>query len=81
MIGKNHCQQICNRLKIPFQSERVTLSLQPGDSIEAVARKARYAIFQQAISENETLLTAHTENDQAVNFFVAITARRRRKRA
>ncbi|AAO91006.1 tRNA lysidine(34) synthetase TilS [Coxiella burnetii] len=69
---ENHCQQICNRLKIPFQSERVTLSLQPGDSIEAVARKARYAIFQQALSENETLLTAHTENDQAETFLLQL---------
>lgn len=60
-----HCRSVCQELDIPFVS--VSLALQPekGESIEAVARDARYAIFRQHLQTGEILLTAHHQDDQA----------------
>jgi tRNA(Ile)-lysidine synthase len=60
-----HCRSVCQALDVPFVS--VNLDLQPdkGESIEAVARDARYAVFQQHLQEGEMLLTAHHQDDQA----------------
>ena len=69
---ENHCKSICNDLKIPFQSEQLSLIIHPGNSIEAVARKARYMVFQQSLRQNESLLTAHTQNDQVETFLLQL---------
>lgn len=59
-----HCQQICNQLAIPLTIKKIKLSLAAGDSIEAVAREARYAMFRELLLPEENLVTAHTLNDQ-----------------
>ncbi len=60
-----HCKNFCRQLDIPL--ERVSLSLQPvtGESLEALAREARYAAIQQLMQPQEILLTAHHRDDQA----------------
>ena len=69
---ERYCQYVCEKLKIPFHVERVIPIVQPSNSIEAVARKARYALFQKSLQENEILLTAHTQNDQAETFLLQL---------
>ncbi len=60
-----HCREICTSLKIPLTTEKIQLDIKPGDSIEEMARNARYAAFEEQIERGENLLTAHTQNDQA----------------
>ncbi len=60
-----HCERICAELDVEF--EAIKLNLQPpiGSSLEAVARTARYAVFEQNLRSGEVLLTAHHQDDQA----------------
>lgn len=60
-----HCQTVCAALTIPLQVEYLNLTIAAGQSLEAVAREARYAAFAQHLQAGEMLLTAHHQNDQA----------------
>ncbi|MFW0039586.1 MAG: tRNA lysidine(34) synthetase TilS [Coxiella endosymbiont of Dermacentor silvarum] len=71
-LWEKHCQHTCEKLKVPFQAKQLRLTIYPGDSIEAVARKARHEIFRCIIRENENILTAHTQNDQAETFLLQL---------
>lgn len=61
----NHCQKICDELNVPFQSVHLDLITNKGDSIEDIARKGRYQALKETLQEDEVLLTAHHQNDQA----------------
>ena len=54
------CGRLCHALRIPFRSVKV--DVQRGDSIEAAARAARYAVF--ARQECEYIVLAHHRDDQ-----------------
>ena len=69
---ERYCQRVCEKLKISFHVERVISIVRPSSSVEAVARKARYTLFQQNLRENEILLTAHTQSDQAETFLLQL---------
>jgi tRNA(Ile)-lysidine synthase len=60
-----HCRCVCARLQIDFHPYRITSRPSPGESIEAWAREARYNALKDHLAQNDTLLTAHTQNDQA----------------
>ena len=60
-----HCQTVCEALAIPLQIEYLHLTVGAGQSLEAVAREARYAAFAKHLQAGEILLTAHHQNDQA----------------
>lgn len=61
---QEHCQKICDDLKIPIHC--INLDVQPikGESLENVARIKRYDFFRNYIKANECLLTAHHADDQ-----------------
>lgn len=61
----HHCQQVCEQLGVPFACESLQLKPRKGESLEAVAREARYAAFTRHLGADEMLLTAHHRNDQA----------------
>ena len=67
-----HCKKIAQQLGVPFHVKSLRLTLNPGDSIEAVARKARYDVLQDHIHDKENVLTAHTQNDQAETFLLQL---------
>ena len=47
------------------------LDLDPGGTnLEAKARKARYAVFEQILTKNDCMLTAHHADDQAETFLL-----------
>lgn len=71
-LWEQHCQQICEKMKVPFQAERLKLIIRPGHSVEAIARKARYETFCRIIRKGESILTAHTQNDQAETFLLQL---------
>jgi tRNA(Ile)-lysidine synthase len=61
----SHCLQECQKINIPLQVHSININRQPQQSLEAVARKERYAILQNAINKNCILVTGHHLDDQA----------------
>jgi len=60
-----HCQRICENYGIALEVIRLDLSVPPNESLEAVARLARYEALGSALHEEEILLTAHMLEDQS----------------
>ncbi|MCW8907342.1 MAG: tRNA lysidine(34) synthetase TilS [Sedimenticola sp.] len=60
-----HCAVICRKLDIPLQQLQLGLQPSPGESLEALARDARYRAIGEVMQPGETLLTAHHQDDQA----------------
>lgn len=64
-----HCQAICKQLSIPCQVIKVNIK-QDGESLEAVARDARYQAFADCLQKGDVLLTAQHADDQAETFML-----------
>jgi tRNA(Ile)-lysidine synthase len=60
-----HCQAICQSLNIDYGSFKVELNAQRGQSLEALARDARYQALQRQMRLNSLLLTGQHSDDQA----------------
>jgi tRNA(Ile)-lysidine synthase len=58
------CRATCRLLRVPFASRRLDLTGRRGQSLEALARDARYAALAAALRPGEVLLTAHHLEDQ-----------------
>lgn len=67
-----HCQAICDSYNIKLTVFSPKITIQPQESIEALAREARYAAFAENLKENEILLTAHMLEDQVETFFLQL---------
>ncbi len=65
-----HCTELCQHYEIDLHILKADISLQQGDSIEEAARQARYKLLAGFISENDVLLTAQHQNDQAETFLL-----------
>ena len=61
----SHCSQICKTLAIPYDSISLDIEIGTGESIEELARNARYQALFENLKTDEVLLTAHHQNDQA----------------
>jgi tRNA(Ile)-lysidine synthase len=59
------CLNLCEHLGVPLMLIRVDVPCEPGLSIEAAARDARYAALAAQLQPLECLLTAHHRQDQA----------------
>lgn len=60
---QEHCQQYCEQHNIFFECRKVEINKQI-NNLELQARKARYAVFEALVQENDYLLLAHHEDDQ-----------------
>lgn len=60
-----HCAKQCEQWKIPYTIEVVNAHAKSGESPEAAARNARYAVFEKYIKANTVLCLAHQQDDQA----------------
>ncbi|HVE44982.1 MAG TPA: tRNA lysidine(34) synthetase TilS [Gammaproteobacteria bacterium] len=60
-----HCARVCAEKKIPYEQKNLVLSLDAGQSVEAIAREGRYAAFASVMQPGDVLLTAHHQDDQA----------------
>nr|WP_321242241.1 tRNA lysidine(34) synthetase TilS [uncultured Tolumonas sp.] len=67
-----HCQQTCQTLTIPFTAQRVEIAKQNRQSLEDLARQARYAVFRQYLPKGGSLLTAHHQDDQLETVLLAL---------
>jgi len=59
-----HCRTLCRELGVPLQVRRVRVASGTGASLEAEARRARYAALERGLRRDEWLLTAHHVDDQ-----------------
>lgn len=68
----DHCRAYCHALPVPLVTRRLALGPVPGESIEALARAARYEAFSDLLAPGDLLLTAHTRDDQAETLLLAL---------
>lgn len=59
-----HCRALAHTLVVPLQVLATKVKRARGESLEAAARKARYALLESILESGEVLLTAHHEDDQ-----------------
>ncbi|NVK53976.1 MAG: tRNA lysidine(34) synthetase TilS [Alteromonadaceae bacterium] len=65
MRWQTFCEQYCEQLDVPFYARSVQIVAGPRESLEAVARDARYKVLlEQAEQCSGALLTAHHQDDQ-----------------
>jgi tRNA(Ile)-lysidine synthase len=65
-----HCAEFCNVLGVPLSMVEVQVERDAGHGLEAAARKARYAAFENLLLPDEILITAHHRDDQAETFLL-----------
>jgi tRNA(Ile)-lysidine synthase len=59
-----HCKAAARALGVPIDIVATKVVRRRGESLEAAARAARYALLGRALGAGEFLLTAHHEDDQ-----------------
>lgn len=69
---EQHCRGLCAALDISLRVRRVQVPQGQGRSLEAEARRVRYAALTQAMPQSELLLTAHHLDDQLETFLLQL---------
>jgi tRNA(Ile)-lysidine synthase len=59
-----HCARVARRLRVPFVALDATVRRKRGESPEAAAREARYALLAMVLDRGEVLVTAQHRDDQ-----------------
>jgi tRNA(Ile)-lysidine synthase len=67
-----HCQQVCTKLDIAFQTANVSVSALPRQSLEAQAREARYNKLVELAPVNSQVLLAQHQDDQLETFLLQL---------
>lgn len=67
-----HCSRTCEQLEVPLVTRSVEVAVGRGESLEAVARRARYQAMADLLGHGDLLLTAHHRNDQAETLLLAL---------
>jgi len=60
-----HCARLARGWRVPFVALRAEIKRKRGDSPEAAARDARYALLTRALEPGDVLVTAQHRDDQA----------------
>lgn len=68
---QQHCQTLCERWGIAFQSESVSIANR-GQGLEAAARNARYEVFASIAQVGDLLLLGHHQDDQVETVFLRL---------
>ena len=67
-----HCQQVAAQYQLPFSVITVEVRPRARQSLEACARDARYQALAQSLAADETLFTAHHQDDQLETLLLAL---------
>jgi tRNA(Ile)-lysidine synthase len=67
-----HCARACERLAVPLRTRRVEIVPVRGESLEALARKARYEAMADLLGQGDLLLAAQHKDDQAETLLLAL---------
>ncbi len=62
-LWERRCRETCRSLAIPFETVRIMVVPQRGESPEEAARRARYRAFEERLRDGEMLLLAHHAGD------------------
>lgn len=65
-------EQECKKLNLTFVACQVDLQLQAQQSLEALAREARYQALYSLNNEQSLIITGHHRDDQAETFMLAL---------
>lgn len=65
-----HCVDTCAALGVSLLVERVQVAAEAGEGREAAARHARRAAFARQLGDDEVLVLAHHQDDQAETFLL-----------
>ncbi|NOH98480.1 tRNA lysidine(34) synthetase TilS [Vibrio sp. 99-70-13A1] len=66
------CSTWCEQLGISFAVEKVTLDQSSSESLEKLARDARYQVLSQYLENGDFLLTGQHSDDQVETFLLAL---------
>lgn len=69
---QSFAEQTCHAYNVPLVCKSVSLKKQSRQSIEAIAREARYKALSELSSENAVVLTGHHQDDQWETFLLAV---------
>ena len=73
---ESHCRTLCRSLGVPLHCEHLSIHLEKGESLEQVARDARYAALIQAVKthwpQGAAVLLAHHADDQVETVLLAL---------
>ena len=64
------CRVTARELDVPLQTFRISTKPAPGDSVEAWARKERYAVLTKVSNPQDFIVTAHHLEDQLETFLL-----------
>jgi tRNA(Ile)-lysidine synthetase, N-terminal domain/tRNA(Ile)-lysidine synthetase, C-terminal domain len=67
-----HCQTVCAVLDVPLIARHAILEKKARESLEDVARQARYDLFREHLATGGFLLTAHHQDDQLETLLLAL---------
>jgi len=68
----DRCRARCAELGVTCEVRRFQLAPMRGESLEALAREARYGAFVDLLGSGDLLLTAHHRDDQAETLLLAL---------
>ncbi|MFA0402366.1 tRNA lysidine(34) synthetase TilS [Vibrio sp. 10N.222.52.C12] len=66
------CKTWCDALSVPLFIERVSLDISRGESVEKLARDARYQALKKHIRQGDVLVTGQHIDDQVETFLLAL---------
>lgn len=69
---QQHCAQVCENLAFEFSAARVEVNKSSRQSLEALARDARYGKLTQMASDNALVLVAQHQDDQLETFLLQL---------
>lgn len=67
-----HCQKLCQAWQVPLQVGYAKLSRKSRESLEALAREARYKLLQSLSPADAVLITGQHMDDQAETFLIRL---------
>lgn len=66
------CETLCQSWQIPFEASEVSINLSPRQSLEALARDARYQAIKHSMLADSCLLVGQHIDDQVETFFIRL---------
>ena len=66
------CHSLCHSLGVKLLSSKVTIEKKSRNSLEALAREARYQCFSEQMIDNDIILTGHHQDDQLETLLLAL---------
>lgn len=64
LLWSQHCEDLCNLWQIAIHNFSVDVHVFSQHGVEGAAREARYRAFENFLTSNDVLLTAHHSDDQ-----------------